>query len=275
MTTAYYTILNDRAGVRIAGDDVRGFLQGLLTQDMKLLDGQNVTYSALLTPQGKIDFDFFVWKQGDDVVLECDAGRVEALRERLNMFKLRRNISLNIIQFQVLVVWGDDDILKTFPYERDPRHSALGLRKFIVQGTDNNDFNDLQLSDFKFYHKLLIANNVPNGPRDIAIGEDTVFDVGLDKLNAVSFTKGCYMGQELTSRMHHRGLSKKGLYSVTLKGEPLPPFTDIVTPEGNLIGEMRSSVDGAGLAVLRHDSLKAAARMGIVTPEAFADENAA
>jgi hypothetical protein len=265
-TFAYYTLLPNRSAVAVTGPDAIAFLQGLLTQDMSLLEHKNVTYSALLTPQGKIDFDFFVWKHGDGVLLECEGHRAEVLLQRLHQFKLRRNISLNTVDIQVVAMWGDADALKVFPYESDPRHVGLGLRKIILQPLDKNDFNGAQEVESNFYYRLCMGLGVPNGSRDIAIGEDTVADVNLDKLNGVSYTKGCYMGQELTSRMYHRGLAKKGLYAVTIDGDALPPFTDI-TVDNNLIGEMRSSDGDIGLAVLRHDSLKAAAKIGIIPPE--------
>lgn len=268
MINAYYTFLPNRSGLLVEGPDAKDFLQGLLTQDMNLLDSQNVVYSALLTPQGKFDYDFFVWKQDDGYILECEAHRADVLLQRLSNFKLRKNITLKTVSLQVVALWGDEAALKAFSYDRDPRHDALGYRKIFIEPIDKTQFNGVTDVEFNFYYRLLLSYGIPDGSRDIAIGEDTAADINLEKLNGVSYTKGCYMGQELTSRMHHRALSKKGLYAVTIEGAPLPPFTDIVTPDGNLIGEMRSSQGDIGLAVLRHDALKAAAKMGIVSPEA-------
>ncbi|MBU6236033.1 MAG: hypothetical protein KGQ41_09325, partial [Alphaproteobacteria bacterium] len=259
----------------VRGADANVFLQGLLTQDMNVLDTQNVTYGAMLTPQGKIDFDFLIWKQDDGYILECEATRADVLAERLSTFKLRRNVALNVQPIQVVTLWGNEDALKAFSYERDPRHQQIGCRKIFQQPIDKNELSAAIEVESDFYYRLLLQYGIPNGSRDIAIGEDTAADINLEKLNGVSYTKGCYMGQELTSRMHHRGLSKKGLYPVAITGTPLSPFTDIVSPEGNLIGEMRSSNGDMGLAMLRHDSLRAAARMGLVVPELQDDEDAA
>jgi len=262
MTNTYYTILPDRSALCITGDDVTGYLQGFLTQDMKLLDTQKLTYSALLTAQGKLDYDFFIFKQGDMVILECETGRVESLRQRLSMFRLRRNIELNIVPVQVVALWGDNDVLKAFSYPTDPRHTALGLRNITFQPIDKSEYLSAVQVEFNFYDRLRLEAGVPDGSRDISWGEDTVADVGLEKFNAISFTKGCYLGQELTSRMHHRGLGKRGLYPVSITGAALPPFTDLLA-DGNLIGEMRSSNGHMGLAMLRHDSLKIAFKTGV------------
>lgn len=252
----------------VEGLDAFEFLQGLITQDMTLLDGQNVIYAALLTPQGKFDFDFFVWKQGIGYLLECEAHRAEALLKHLSIFKLRRNVSLNNIVLQVVTLWGTTDALKAFSYDADPRHNTLGLRKIFMQDIDKQELNEATEVEYNFYDRLRIGYGIPDGTRDMAVGEDTVADLGLDKLNGVSHSKGCYMGQELTSRMHHRGLAKKGLYTVRMTGTSLPPYTDIVGPDGSIIGEMRSNLGDIGLALLRHDALKDAAQMGLVTEAA-------
>jgi folate-binding protein YgfZ len=258
----FYTILPNRGGIHATGDDAFDFLQSLITQDMTLLDSQDLIYSALLTPQGKIEYDFFVLKQNDGYIIECELDRAEALLKRLNTFKLRKNVSLKIIQLQTVSILGNANTLKVFSYPADPRHNDLGLRLITLESLNKIDFSALEEKPVSDYHRQCIKCITPNGRRDIAIGEDTIADLNLDKLNGVSYTKGCYMGQELTSRMHHRGLAKKGLYAVHITGTPLPAFTDI-TVDGNLIGEMRSSVGNIGLAVLRHDSLQMAIKAGL------------
>jgi folate-binding protein YgfZ len=262
----FYTILPNRGGIEVSGDDAFDFLQSLITQDMTLLDSQALIYSALLTPQGKIEYDFFVLKHNDGYIIECELDRAEALLKRLSTFKLRKKVSLKIIQLQVVSIWGDDDALKAFSYPTDPRHNILGLRLITLESLNKTNLSALEEKPVSDYHRQCIKCMAPNGRRDIAIGEDTIADLSLDKINGVSYTKGCYMGQELTSRMHHRGLAKKRLYAVHMTGTPLPAFTDI-TVDGNLIGEMRSSVGNIGLAVLRHDSLQMAAKAGLTVIE--------
>jgi folate-binding protein YgfZ len=187
----------------------------------------------------------------DGVLLDCEASRADDLIKKLTAHKLRKQAEITKMPLQVFALWGDETNLP-----RDPRHPGLGYRA--------HSFNDFIQTDFDAYRRLCIDLTIPNASYDIAWGEDTVADINLEKLNGVSYTKGCYMGQELTSRMHHRALSKKGLYTVTITGEKLPAFTDIVV-DGNLIGEMRSSVGDKGLAMLRHEHLKMAETIGLTT----------
>jgi folate-binding protein YgfZ len=257
-----YTILPNRSGIVVSGFDAFDFLQGLITQDMVLLEGQKLVYTALLTSQGKIDYDFFVLKHEDGYILECESERAQALLQRLLTFKLRKSVDLKIIPLQTVVAFCDYSTLKAFSYLPDPRHPSIGFRKILSEPIDITELNTFTKVDTQFYKRLCLQYGVPNGRHDIAIGEDTVADIGLNKLNGVSYTKGCYIGQELTSRMHHRGLAKKGLYAVSITGTPLPPFTDIIV-DGNLIGEMRSSDTDIGLAILRHDSLSLASKAGL------------
>lgn len=256
MTKGYYAILENRAAVTVTGPEARPFLQGLITQDINLLETCSLLYSALLTPQGKFDFDFFISGRNETILLECEAERADELVKRLSAFKLRKALDITAAPIQVFVAWR----AAMAAADRDPRHPDLGYR---ILGTDLKNFDGFEKTDFAAYDCHRLSLGIPDGSRDFARDEDTVADMGLEKFNGVSFTKGCYMGQELTSRMHHRGLAKKGLYKVTITDDPLPPFTDIVV-DNNLIGEMRSSSGNQGLAMLRHEHLKAAERAGLV-----------
>lgn len=235
MTKAYCTKLPNRAEIRVSGADARGFLQGLITQDVELLAGDTVLYSALLTPQGKFEFDFYMRLDGNDITLDCDATRADALVKKLSMYKLRKDVTLTIASLDVWAVWGDSM-----------------ARAYAVP--------DAEAVDFNTYDLARITMGIPDGVRDFVVGEDTVADMGLEKLGGVSYTKGCYMGQELTSRMHHRGLSKRGLYVV--RGKFPEPYKDI-TANGHLIGSMRSSIGNIGLMMLRHDSVQLAKHVGL------------
>ena len=105
MTKGYYTILNDRAAIIVGGPDARGFLQDMITQDVTVLDRSPIAYSLLLTAQGKIHYDFFMYNQGADIVFECEKNKAEALLSRLRMFTLRKNVSLKIEDIQVIALW--------------------------------------------------------------------------------------------------------------------------------------------------------------------------
>lgn len=245
-----WTILNDRAIVAVRGADSHDFLQGLVTQDLTGAQ-RRMLYSAMLTPQGKMEHDFFIIHDGDALLLECEAPRAEMLAKKLTTYKLRRKVEISLQPARVLQSWNG----VMAGYADDPRplvNASRGLLKETPSGSD---------AGHEAYYRACIEKRIPSGSRDIAWGDDTVADINLEYLNGVSFSKGCYMGQELTSRMHHRALSKKGLYAVHITSHPLPAFTDIVY-DGNLIGEMRSSAGDIGLAMLRHDSLDKAALAG-------------
>ena len=255
MTKGYYAKIPDRAVVTVTGPDAAPFLQGLITQDIGLLETTPLLYSALLTPQGKYDYDFFISMDRGFILLECESAQAQNLAKKLSMFKLRKAIDIAVRDIAVFAAVVPDISVGGFVMPRDPRHNLLGYR---VQ----NATPDLPEESFDVYDRRRLELGVPDGSRDLARGEDTVADMGLEQLNGVSFTKGCYMGQELTSRMHHRGLAKRGLYPVQIKGEALAPFTDIVA-DGNLIGEMRSSNGNLGLAMLRHESKALASKAGL------------
>jgi len=264
MTKGYYTFLPDRAALVVGGPDARPFLQSMITQDVDLLASQPLLYSALLTAQGKLHYDFFLWNQSDSILLEGELSKAEDLLSRLRMFTLRKNVTFKIEPVQVIAALGSDDNMQLCGFHPDPRHAGLGHRKLLRQPGDLNGINHLQVVDYDFYDRLRIGLGIPDGSRDIEWESDTIADLSLDKIGAVSFTKGCYLGQELTSRMHHRGLAKRGLYPVEILGEAQRPFTDLLA-DGNLIGEMRSHQGNRGLAVLRHDSLGLLAKTGLKT----------
>ncbi|HEY8963289.1 MAG TPA: folate-binding protein [Alphaproteobacteria bacterium] len=256
MTKGFYTFLPNRAVVSASGPDAHAFLQSMITQDLNQLGPANpLLYSLLLTAQGKLHYDFFLWYQDGAIWIEAESARAEDLLGRLRMFTLRKNVTLDLIPVQVAVAWGTDETPNGFI--ADPRNPKLGYRSLGAPT------GDLQAADFENYDRLRIDLTIPDGSRDIAWENDTVADLGLENLNAVSFSKGCYLGQELTSRMHHRGLSKRGLYTVDIPGEAQRAFTDLLAG-GNLIGDMRSSQGRRGLAILRHDSLDLAPKAGLI-----------
>ena len=243
-----YIALPRRGAVTVSGQDRRAFLQGLITNDISLLDTQNMIYACLLTAQGKILHDFFVTEQDDTVTLECeDSSRAHDLAERISKFKLRSKVTIDVIE--TLPVYQAVDTLCPPRFFPDPRHPALGLRGY--QKPDG-----MAEAPFDVWDRYRISLCIPDGSRDIEVGASTIQECHLDKLNAVSFEKGCYVGQELTARIHYRGLSKKHLYAVeTTDGNPLPaPGSDLRVGD-TLIGEMRSSCGDIGLVLLKDENV--------------------
>ena len=179
------TTLTDRAVIRLSGDDARGFLQGLVTNDVA---GALPVWAALLTPQGKALFDFLVWADGDDLLLDVEASQAEALVRRLTLYRLRRPIRI-AIDTGLAVHWSRDGTEGV----ADPRLPALGQR-WIARPSPPVDGWQA--------HRLSLG--VTEGISELGNGETLWLECNARELNGVSFTKGCYIGQENTARMHHR-----------------------------------------------------------------------
>lgn len=179
------TTLTDRAIVRLSGEDVRSYLQGLVTNDVA---GLLPVWTALLTPQGKALFDFIVWADGDDLLLDAEAAQVDALIRRLSLYRLRRAIV--IARDDALAVhWSRDGSDGT----ADPRLPQLGRRWLATPSAPAEGWRD---------HRLSLG--VTEGVDELGNGETLWLECNARELNGVSFTSGCYIGQENTARMHHR-----------------------------------------------------------------------
>ena len=201
MTDATPGTLTDRAVLRLSGDDPRGFLQGLVTSDT---GGPLPVWTALLTPQGKALFDFLLWADGDDVLVDCEADQADALARRLSMYRLRRAIAIE--RTPLAILWNPDpDADDGVP---DPRHPALGRRRIGEPGPPATGWTERRLS-----------LGVPEGVADLGSGETLWLETNARELNGVSFTKGCYVGQENTARMHHRSKVNRRLMVAPLSDD--------------------------------------------------------
>lgn len=182
------TRLADRALLRIAGEDVRGFLQGLVTQDMAMVMPATPRWAALLTPQGKVLFDFILWADGDSILVDCEAEQRDALARRLTLYRLRRPISIEPVDGAVH--WsplGDHGTA-------DPRLSEIGRRWLgPAEGEAALDWRT---------HRLALG--VTEGAAELGQDKTLWLEANAAELNGVSFAKGCYVGQENTARMHYR-----------------------------------------------------------------------
>jgi folate-binding protein YgfZ len=240
--------LKDRAVIALEGGEAREFLQGLVTNDLKDLAPATGLYAALLTPQGKILFDFLITEGDGALLLDCAAGRAEALVKRLTMYRLRAKIEI-AARPQLCVYAG----LTGRPAERaitfaDPRLGALGPRS-IGASAEMPDY----LQGPASYHAERLALGVPEGSD---FGSDKIFalDGGLDELHGVAFDKGCYVGQELTARMKHRGTARKRILTVRADSALPPPGTTI-TSDGHELGEIIAAYGSEGFALMRLDRL--------------------
>ncbi len=199
------TLLADRAVLRIAGDDVRGFLQGLVTADTELLAPGAPAWAALLSPQGKVLFDFILWADGADVLVDVEADQAEALAKRLTLYRLRRAIA--IAPDPLHVHWSPTGIQGS----PDPRLPALGHRWLAPA-------NDGAPDAAPAWHAHRLSLGVTEGVAELGNGETLWLECNARELNGVSFTKGCYVGQENTARMHHRSKVNRRLV--------VAPFTE-------------------------------------------------
>ena len=222
------TTLIDRAIVRLSGADVRGFLQGLVTNDIA---GPLPVWAALLSPQGKALFDFLVWGDGDDLLIDCEAAQAAALARRLSLYRLRRPIVIALDE-ALAVHWSLDPAIGT----PDPRLPALGYRWIAAPAAPADGWPA---------HRLSLG--VTEGVGELGNGETLWLECNARELNGVSFTKGCYIGQENTARMHHRAKVNRRLVVAPL-GEP-GDRTRALHPELGLMIEHRR-IDALGDALL-------------------------
>ena len=231
-----YTSLHNRGCITITGEDRRRFLQGLITQDIGLLDKKPLIYSCLLTPNGKFLHDFFIFESGDRIIIDCEGGECASdLFKKLSFYKLRSKVNLDLIDnYHVWQIWGDDIANNNLNgVYIDPRHTSCGYRCY-----NPSSLNELNEVDFSIWDKHRIALVIPDGSRDLIPEKSFIHESEIITQTAVSYTKGCYMGQELVSRMHHRGLTKKFLKCVDMNALP----DDC---------ELRSTCDDVGLGLVR------------------------
>jgi folate-binding protein YgfZ len=241
-------VLPERRVVSVTGADSSAFLQGLVTSDITALDAGQATYAALLTPQGKILFDFIVRRAADGFLLDCAGSQKEALLKRLGFYKLRAKIDIGPRdELRVLV----SDLPEPGSFA-DPRSADLGFRNF------SSDEAEPASSD---YHARRIGLGIADSDADIGSGELFPHEANLDQLGGVSFKKGCFIGQEVVSRMEHRGTARNRILPVQLEG-PAPAKGAPVTAGAKAIGTMLSSSGDRALALLRLDRLADAAAAG-------------
>lgn len=242
-STPPYTRLPSRGVIEIAGDDRRSFLQGLVTNDVMALTPGSALYAALLTPQGKYLFDFLVVNDGERLLLDVEAARREELIRRLMLYKLRAKVTIADRTAELAVAITPDGI-------EDPRHPMLGRRAILPLSEAER-----LPADESAYQAQLLRLGIPEGSSDFIVDKLLILEGNLDYLNGVSFQKGCYVGQELTARMKHRGKVRKRLLPVRVAGE-LPPSGAPITEGGKEIGEMRGGLGARAIAYLRLDDLE-------------------
>ena len=253
--------LDERGLIRIEGSEARPFLQGLISNDMDILQPESAIYAALLTPQGKYLFDFLLYDRGGHLLLDGEKARLAELLRRLTMYRLRSKVTLADVseELGVLAVFDHEPLSAALPTAvEDPRLPELGLR-LVLPRVGMDGFiaaHGLERVDFAQYDRLRLGLGVPDGSRDLVVDRSLLLESGFEELHGVSFTKGCFVGQELTARTKHRGLVKRRLLPVRVDG-PLPAPGTLITRAGKDAGEMRSGDGNLALALLRLEQLGA------------------
>ncbi|MDX2074749.1 MAG: folate-binding protein [Alphaproteobacteria bacterium] len=237
--------LRNRSIIAITGEDRVAFLQGLITNEATLLAEGTPIYAALLSPQGKFLHDFLLVPHARQILLDVYSERAADLLARLNTYKLRAKVALELLPEMQVVAYWDVPAPAAEIVIADPRLGALGGR---VYGNDLPHAGD----DYEA-HRIRLG--IPEGAIDLHIDKTLPLEFGLDALHGLSFSKGCYVGQEVTARSKFRGQVRKQLYRVSAS-KPLPPLGTKVTTGILEIGELRSTSGHHGIAMLRTEEVE-------------------
>jgi folate-binding protein YgfZ len=255
-------LLPDRGVVKVAGDDARGFLNGLVTNDMAKVAPGKPRFAALLTPQGKIIIDFIVAEapinDGGGFFLDCPRALASALVEKLNFYKLRAKVICEDLSsvLGVMAIWdgtAESEYGLSYP---DPRLPALGSRIMLPPHLAEDAAADLggMLAGADAYEAHRIALGVPRGGLDFIYGDTFSHEADMDQLNGVDFGKGCYIGQEVVSRVEHRASARSRVVPIVY--DEFAPSSGLPVMAGDRqIGTLGSTAKGHGLALMRLDRI--------------------
>lgn len=262
-------LLRDRGVVKVAGEDARAFLHGLLSANILTLAPGAARFGALLSPQGKIFADFMIVeapaREGGGFFLDLPGDLANPLVDKLNLYKLRSRVIIENLSevLGVLAAWGGAGTTAIGLAYPDPRLPALGLRLMLPphRASDATAELDAVWVDPSEYEAHRIALGIPRGGADFKYGDAFPHETDMDQLGGVDFTKGCYVGQEVVSRIEHRGIARTRVLPIRYQGSPPQPGEPIMSGQRQ-IGTMGSASAGQGLALLRIDRLADALSAG-------------
>ena len=257
--------LPQRSVLAVTGADRVAFLNGLVSNDVAAAAPGQAVWAALLTAQGKWLADFFILAQADRLLLDCAADQAGMVAQRLSRYRLRADVAVEPTALHVFAAWhGAPEPDAAATMAPDPRLPEAGWRVVSPAALATN-------ADAAAWDRHRLALGLPDGARDLEAEKTVLLEAGFDELHGISWTKGCYMGQELTARTRYRGLVKRRLLPVHGTAPLPPPGTPILSAERE-VGQMRSSQGGMGLAVLRLDALACelhvdGARLAVQVPD--------
>jgi folate-binding protein YgfZ len=249
--------------IKVAGEDARNFLNGLVTTDLDKLKPGLGRFGALLTPQGKIIVDFLITEapagHGGGFLIDCPKALAEGLATKLKFYKLRAKVTVENLDLGVLAAWDGKLAAQPDLAFADPRNDALGHRILIPEDLKQklSDLIGAELVDAAEYEAHRIALGVPRGGLDFMYSDAFPHETNMDRLAGVDFDKGCYVGQEVVSRMQHRGTARTRSVKVLL--DDLSPEAGVSVMAGDKpVGTMGSSAQGKGIALVRIDRVAGA-----------------
>ncbi|MGY3238865.1 MULTISPECIES: CAF17-like 4Fe-4S cluster assembly/insertion protein YgfZ [unclassified Bradyrhizobium] len=252
--------LPDRGVIKVAGEDARNFLNGLITTDVDRLKPGLGRFGALLTPQGKIIVDFLITEapagHGGGFLIDCPKALAEGLATKLKFYKLRAKVTVDNLSddLGVLAAWDGQPAAQPDLAFTDPRNAELGTRILIPEDLKQklSDLIGAELVDAADYEAHRIALGVPRGGLDFMYGDAFPHETNMDRLAGVDFDKGCYVGQEVVSRMQHRGTARTRSVKVLLEDSSPEAGVSVMAGDKS-VGTMGSSAKGKGIALVRID----------------------
>ena len=254
-------LLKDRAIVEISGRDRQEFLQGLITNDIKLANSQNMIYSAFLNGAGRFFSDFFIHEINEKYILDCHIFEADEIIKKLNLYKLRSQIEITKNQ-NLFVIFNSESLGFI-----DPRAKDFGFRFYVNQV----DLKNYETQNLIFYHQKRINFKIPEGYYDLTKDKSYIFEFGFDNFNAISYQKGCYVGQEATARNHYRGQLRKKIFLFEVK--EVDEDLRKVIEEKNDLSSLQFDGDGLKIANIKnHELLKDGKDCGIVLSSIFDGE---
>ncbi|MET4276094.1 MULTISPECIES: folate-binding protein [unclassified Bradyrhizobium] len=252
--------LPDRGVIKVAGEDARNFLNGLVTTDVDKLKPGLGRFGALLTPQGKIIVDFLITEapagHGGGFLIDCPKPLADGLATKLKFYKLRAKVTVENLSddLGVLAAWDGKPAAQPDLAFADPRNEGLGYRILIPEDLKQklSDLIGAELVDATAYEAHRIALGVPRGGLDFTYSDAFPHETNMDRLSGVDFDKGCYVGQEVVSRMQHRGTARTRSVKVLLEDSSPEPGVSVMAGD-KPVGTMGSSAKGKGIALVRID----------------------
>ncbi len=256
-----YTFFKNKSLIEIHGKDRFTFLQGIISNDVYNLKNNTSIYSSILTPQGRFITDFFLSNYKDHFLIEICENEKDLILQKFKMYKLRSEVELSVSKGKVYLISNNlEDILSNSMKDslcfNDPRFKNLFKRLYIFNNNAGKIYRDLKLnkiSDEKF-NNLRIQNSIPDFSKDALKNKSLLMEMRFDELNGISWTKGCYMGQEITARMKHRNLQKRKLFVIKIEYNTF--IDDEIRFEDDVVGNITSHNKKNGLAYFNLNFIK-------------------